>query len=370
MAKRKVPPLDLNAAANAKKNFFVATAFKEKEKEKEEMPTLNESKLIQIEKNYTANPHPHFDTLLPGALTAAVNKLAGRIGDFDDSNLTAEQLAVRDAVLTSAADIICVTGEAGTGKTHTQLALLKRLKTDLRENVFRIGPTHGSIANLPQDSNTYQTFFAMPPTIDYLDPLQRTKHVKDMASAALRQPFVQRAKHGQRSTLVIEEAAMISAEVFDLIVDALQLALGQSKSIRLVLFFDLLQLAPVQGKLLVESSHFSNSNPNLQTLILRTNMRQTGAEDDFLYLLRAVAKGATHEIHHLMLKSRVFDLDSAHPHKRICARNANVDLHNLDHLNRLPAQIHTFRALDASLFEKKKKIPDYAVAQAPFGVRL
>jgi hypothetical protein len=255
-----------------------------------------------------------------------------------------------------------VTGEAGTGKTFTQLSLIKKLKT-LNQNVFRIGPTHASIANLVDDSQTYQTFFAMPPTIDYLIPEDRKKHVKDMVSACGRQNFIQIARHrpNEKSTLIIEEAAMISAEIIDLILNAIELA--APGRIRVFLFFDILQLVPVSGKLLIESQKIQS----MPTLLLLKNMRQSD-DDDFLDLLRHVAKGQMDEIHYTMLKSRVRPQST--PLRRLCARNQTVDEHNLLHLLDAQARlehdnqnspIYTSRSHDLAL----RRMPDYSLAKLP-----
>ena len=115
-----------------------------------------------------------------------------------------EQQIIRDRLLClETRENMLITGEAGTGKTFVQMSLIKALK-EAKQNVFRIGPTHGSVANLPNDSSTYQTFFSMTPSNDYLDLNLMKKHIKDMQNAALRQPFIQRAKHRQsQSTLII-----------------------------------------------------------------------------------------------------------------------------------------------------------------------
>ena len=308
---------------------------------------------LDMEEHYTADEHPYFDTLKTDVLKKAVRKQATKIRDFDDSNITAEQSLVREELL-NATTARLVTGEAGCGKTFVQISLIKQLK-QAKHNVHRIGPTHGSIANLPEDSTTYQTFFAMPPSIDYLDPALRSNHIKDMKSAALRQPFIQRAKHRpEQSTLIIEEAGMISCEVIELIFAALE-AVAPAK-FRVFLFFDILQLAPVGGKLLIESQLVQDTT----TLVLRTNMRQTGDEGDFLDLLRTIAKNQMDESHYAILKSRRAT-KSSRPLRRLCARNITVDAHNLAHLNSLQEGVYTFCALDQAV----KKMPDYELARSP-----
>lgn len=308
---------------------------------------------LDVAQHYTADEHDHFDTLKTDTLKRAVRKQATRIRDFDDSHITAEQELVRGELL-EATSARLVTGEAGCGKTFVQISLIKQLK-QRNHNVHRIGPTHGSIANLPEDSTTYQTFFAMPPSIDYLDPAKKSTHVKDMKSAALRQGFIQRAKHRQeQSTLIIEEAGMISCEVIELIFAALE-AVAPNK-FRVFLFFDILQLAPVGGQLLVESQLIQDT----PALVLRTNMRQTGDEGDFLDLLRSIAKNKMDESHYAMLKSRRATKSSQLPLRRLCARNVTVDSHNLAHLNSLKEDVYTFCALDLAV----KKIPDYEMARS------
>jgi len=313
---------------------------------------------LDVLNDYHTDDHAFYDTLEPEALKKAVKKRAVKISNFDDSSITAEQLAVRDELMQSTSSRL-VTGEAGCGKTFVQMSLIKNLK-EAKANVHRIGPTHGSIANLPNDSSTYQTFFAMPPSTDYLNTALRSKHVKDMKSAALRQGFIQRAKHRQeQSTLIIEEAGMISAEVIELIFDALEsIAAGK---FRVFLFFDILQLVPVDGDLLIESDKVKA----IPALVLRTNMRQTGDEGEFLDLLRNIAKNRMDEYHYQMLKSRVvkkMHASSSKPTRRLCARNVTVNSHNLAHLNGLEQKpVYTFHALDLAV----KKMPDYNLARSP-----
>lgn len=327
-------------------------------KAKIDTPLPDNTERIDILKDYHAEDHPFYDTLEPESLKKAVKKRAVKISNFDDSNITDEQSTVLDELMLATSSRL-VTGEAGCGKTFVQMSLIKHLK-EAQANVHRIGPTHGSIANLPNDSSTYQTFFAMPPATDYLNTALRSKHVKDMKSAALRQGFIQRAKHRQgQSTLIIEEAGMISAEVIELIFDTLEsIAAGK---FRVFLFFDILQLVPVDGALLIESDVVKA----IPALVLRTNMRQTGDEGDFLDLLRNIAKNCMDESHYEMLKSRVVksvDAKSNKPARRLCARNVTVTMHNLAHLNGLEKKpIYTFHALDLAV----KKIPDYDLARSP-----
>ena len=308
---------------------------------------------LNVDSSYTADAHAYYDTAMPDVLKKAVRSQTASIKNFDDSNLTSEQTDVRDALLTATSTML-VTGEAGTGKTHVQMSLIKVLK-EQNQNVFRIGPTHGSVANLPNDSSTYQTFFSMPPSNNYLDKTLAKEYLKDMKSAALRHSFTQRAKHRtEQSTLIIEEAGMISCEVIDLIFKALDLiAPGR---FRVFLFFDILQLVPVTGRLLVESRFIQQAT----ALVLRVNMRQSGSEGDFLDLLRAVAKNNMDEVHYIMLQSRRVRSGSPLPTRKLCARNVTVDAHNLDHLNRLSGLVYTFRALDLAV----KKLPDYGLARA------
>jgi energy-coupling factor transporter ATP-binding protein EcfA2 len=311
---------------------------------------------LDIEASYHADKHAYFDTKEGEVLKLSVRKQTRSLRDFDDSNLSDEQQRVRLFLLDMTnTETVLITGEAGSGKTHVQLSVMKALKKEGR-NVFRIGPTHGSIANLPDDSSTYQTFFSMPPSIDYLDTSMRGTHLKDMKSAALRHSFIQRMKHRQeQSILIIEEAGMISKEVIDLIFGSL--ALIAPGKFRVFLFFDILQLAPVEGMLLVESKNIQNAT----TLLLKTNMRQTEEEEDFLDLLRSIAKNKLDDSHLMMLRSRrMMEGISQVPTRRLCARNITVDMHNLAHLNSLPGDKFTFRALDIAL----KKMPDYGLARS------
>lgn len=304
-----------------------------------------------IDFNFAQSYHDSKD---PVSWNESLIKQKKDIRNFDDSRITPDQIAIRTALLSSDRHTL-ITGEAGTGKTFLQLSLIKELKK-ANANVFRIGPTHGSIANLIDDSLTYQTFFAMPPTIDYLIPQDRKTHIKDMASACLRQPFIQKANHrvNEKSTLIIEEAAMISAEIIDLILKAVEKA--APNRIRIFFFFDILQLVPVTGKLLIESENVQT----MPTLILRENIRQAG-DDDFLDLLRAVAKGDMDGVHYLMLKSRVLPNTNPPPHRRLCARNITVDEHNLRHLQSLHTSTYTSRSLDTAL----RRMPDYTTAKFP-----
>lgn len=308
---------------------------------------------LNVEADYTADEHKYFDTKSPEKLKLRIRKHAVDIKKFDDTNLTKEQEQVRDALIDSSAMCI-VTGEAGSGKTYVQMSLIKRLKEN-RENVFRIGPTHGSVANLPNDSCTYQTFFSMPPKNNYLDPDQKQHHIKEMKSAAMRQPFIQRAKHREeQSTLIIEEAGMMSREVVELILTVLeQIA---SNRFRVFLFFDILQLAPVEGDSIISSGKIEYAT----TFVLKTNMRQTKNEEDFLDLLRATAKNKLDDVYYTILKSRRVGTYSQLPTRKLCARNSTVDAHNLAHLNSLSDDIFTYRSLDIAI----KKMPDYGLARA------
>lgn len=314
----------------------------------------NEGLLIQIEP-YDVNPHLYLDSKESASFKKAIQKQYRHVlEDFDDSKLNSEQKTIVSDLMKTNDPLVLITGEAGTGKTFVQYALIKRLKAE-KENVYRIGPTHASVANLPEDSCTYQTFFSMKITTDYLDPLLKATQIKAMAAAAGRQSFIARAKHRSgQSVLIIEEAGMISAEVISRIL----LALGriQTDKIRVLLFFDVLQLAPVCGKLLVNAQEIIDG----RTLILRTNMRQKCTDSDFLDVLRALAKGTPDDSHYAILQSRR-SKPNMDPGRRLCAKNVTVNLHNALHLKSLSAQTYTFRSEDKAM----KQFPCYSSARMP-----
>lgn len=295
---------------------------------------------------YVANAHDFYDTTEVTRLKMITKQNRER----EEFHLTPDQEKVLCRIL-DATDTLLVTGEAGTGKTYTQLASIQTLE-DREVNVFRLGPTHGSIANRPQDSMTYHAFFGMKVATDYLDPALQRQHVKSMAEASKRHAFVQRAMHRkEKSVVVIEEASMIPAEVVDLFFLALD-SIAKGK-IRFVFFFDLFQLAPVSGKLFVES-RFTNG---AEVCFLSRNMRQLAKEDDFLDLLRALSKGELEAHHYQILKSR---MRPCQPERRLCARNVTVDKHNDSHLLNLPSPTLTFLSYDKCV----KKNPDMATAKS------
>lgn len=248
-----------------------------------------------------------------------------------------------------------LTGKAGTGKS----TLIRHFMANTDRNVVVVAPT--GIAALNVDGHTIHRLFGFRPTTT----------LSDVTGGAYR-PGRFTKTLGKLQTLIIDEASMVRADVFDMIAGALQrfgpepgTAFG---GVQVVLVGDLYQLPPVVTE--GEQHYFSTtydtpyffsanafSREDFPSISLTTVFRQLG-DDRMTVILNEIREGVLlgHARQHL--DARV-DGDFVPPDEEfwltLAPTNRLVTARNRQHLERLPGEGMVHRATesgDLSLFDK------------------
>lgn len=257
--------------------------------------------------------------------------------------------------LLAAGQNLFLTGKAGTGKS----TLIRHFMADTDRNVVVVAPT--GIAALNVDGHTIHRLFGFRPTTTLADVLGGGYRPGRFASTL-----------GKLQTLIIDEASMVRADVFDMIAAALQ-RFGPEPGtpfggVQVVLVGDLYQLPPVVTE--GEQHHFSTTydtpyffsakafnRADFPSVSLTTVFRQLG-DDRMTAILNEIREGVLlgHAQQHL--DARV-DPDFVPPDDEfwltLAPTNRLVTARNRQHLERLPGDELVHRATesgDLSLFEK------------------
>ncbi|MEB3052204.1 AAA family ATPase [Mycolicibacter sp. MYC123] len=248
-----------------------------------------------------------------------------------------------------------LTGKAGTGKS----TLIRHFMADTERNVVVVAPT--GIAALNVDGHTIHRLFGFRPTTT----------LSDVTGGDYR-PGRFTKTLGRLQTLIIDEASMVRADVFDMISAALRrfgpepgTAFG---GVQVVLVGDLYQLPPVvtDGEqqyfsTTYDTPYFFSANAfnreDFPSVSLTTVFRQLG-DDRMTAILNEIREGVLlgHARQHL--DSRV-DADFVPPDDEfwltLAPTNRLVTARNRQQLERLPGEEMVHRATesgDLSLFDK------------------
>lgn len=248
-----------------------------------------------------------------------------------------------------------LTGKAGTGKS----TLIRHFMADTDRNVVVVAPT--GIAALNVDGHTVHRLFGFRPTTTLSD-----------VSGGDYRPGRFAKTLGKLQTLIIDEASMVRADVFDMIAAALQrfgpepgAAFG---GVQVVLVGDLYQLPPVVTE--GEQHYFSTtydtpyffsanafSRDDFPSVSLTTVFRQLG-DDRMTAILNEIREGVLLGHARAHLDARV-DRDFIPPDDEfwltLAPTNRLVTARNRQQLERLPGEEMLHRATesgDLSLFDK------------------
>ncbi|MGV0627449.1 AAA family ATPase [Mycolicibacter minnesotensis] len=248
-----------------------------------------------------------------------------------------------------------LTGKAGTGKS----TLIRHFIANTDRNVVVVAPT--GIAALNVDGHTIHRLFGFRPTTTLADVIGGGYRPGRFATTL-----------GRLQTLIIDEASMVRADVFDMIAAALQRFGPEPETpfggVQVVLVGDLYQLPPVVTE--GEQHHFSTTyatpyffsakafnRHDFPAVSLTTVFRQLG-DDRMTAILNEIREGVLlgHAQRHL--DARV-DADFIPPDDEfwltLAPTNRLVTARNRQHLERLPGQEMVHRSIesgDLSVFDK------------------
>lgn len=184
---------------------------------------------------------------------------------------------------------IFLTGKAGSGKS----TLIREFLSSTNRIVAKVAPT--GIAALNIDGYTIHKLFGLRPTTTLKSLVEGKEFI----------PYRSRETIEKIDTLIIDEASMLRADLFDIIVWALK-KYGKNKfaqfgGVQIILVGDLFQLPPVVTS--KENSFFSTyydtpyffsaknyTDDTFSTIELTKVFRQTG-DDTFVNILNAIREG-------------------------------------------------------------------------------
>lgn len=184
---------------------------------------------------------------------------------------------------------IFLTGKAGSGKS----TLIREFLSTTNRVVEKVAPT--GIAALNIDGFTIHKFFGLRPTTTLKSLVEGKEFIPHNSRAAIE----------KIDTLIIDEASMLRADLFDIIVWSLK-KYGKNKfaqfgGVQLILVGDLFQLPPVVTSkenhfftTYYDTPYFFSANnyteDTFSTIELTKVFRQTG-DDTFVNILNAIREG-------------------------------------------------------------------------------
>lgn len=248
-----------------------------------------------------------------------------------------------------------LTGKAGTGKS----TLIRRFMAETDRNVVVVAPT--GIAALNVDGYTIHRLFGF----------RTTTTLADVTGGQYRPGRFARTL-ATLQTLIIDEASMVRADVFDMVATALE-RFGPEPGtpfggVQIVLVGDLYQLPPVVGdgeegyfSTVYETPYFFSARKfardDFPTISLTTVFRQLG-DDRMTAILNEIREGVLLGRAQEQLNARA-DKDFVPPDDEfwltLAPTNRLVTARNRQHLERLPGDEMMHRAResgDLSLFDK------------------
>ncbi|ORV65394.1 AAA family ATPase [Mycobacterium gastri] len=249
---------------------------------------------------------------------------------------------------------VFLTGKAGTGKS----TLIRQFMSETNRNVVVAAPT--GVAALNVDGYTIHRLFSFSTTTT-LDEVRAGRYYPSRFAKTL----------GSLQTLIIDEASMIRADLFDMLAAALErfgpLPETPFGGVQIVLVGDLYQLPPVVTEQEVEyfstryeTPYFFSADSfhreDFPTVALTTVFRQKG-DERLTSILNAIREGVLLAHAQEQLNDRV-DADFVPPDDEfwltLAPTNRLVSARNRQHLERLPGDEvvhHAKQSGDLSLFE-------------------
>src|SRR3989344_5749727 len=231
---------------------------------------------------------------------------------------------------------VYLTGEPGSGKTHT----INEFVAWLRES--GIEPSVTAATGIAATHVGGMTLHAWS-GIGISESLTRAD-VDRIASKEHIARRIQKAK-----VLIIEEISMLSATTFEMADAVCREVRRVNQSfggLTVILVGDFFQLPPVSRVHEVEFAYASKvwRDLNLITCYLTEQYRQD--DTDFLNVLSAIRSGKVEEMHHEQLATRQIsssEIPSIHEVPKLFSHNADVDRINASELAKLPGTAKRFR---------------------------
>jgi len=228
---------------------------------------------------------------------------------------------------------VFLTGEPGSGKTHTINAYIRWLRE------CGIEPSITAATGIAATHVGGMTLHAWS-GIGVLDRLSEAQ-IDAIAQKEHVARRIQKAK-----ILIIEEVSMLSADTFEA-VDAVCRAIRHSQrafgGLQVVLVGDLFQLPPIarrgsEARFVYDSPVWKSVNP----LVCYLAEQHRQGEGDFLEVLSAIRRNEVEEMHFDRLASRRGAPRDTDDIPKLYTHNADVDRINAAELKKLPGAVHKY----------------------------
>ena len=242
---------------------------------------------------------------------------------------------------------IFITGNAGTGKS----TLLEYFRKETNKN-YAIVAAQG-ITALKAKGETIHSFFKFPLHFVTKDDVKLLKDREVMTKL---------------DTLIIEEASMVSADIFD----AIDTSLKKNRKnkypfggVQIILFGDLMQIEPVitknekklYEKFYPNGAFFFNANCYEESDFKKFELKEIFRQKDkkFVQLLNKVRDGSINESELSILNKNKIDYETLPEGVIILApKNNKVEDINLSNLYKLKTPTFTYNAIIKGSFDEKK----------------
>jgi ATP-dependent DNA helicase PIF1 len=227
-----------------------------------------------------------------------------------------------------------LTGEPGSGKTHTINAFVAWLRACGVEPSITaatgIAATHVGGITLHSWSGIQVSESLSPADIDRI---ASKEHIAKR---------IQKAK-----VLIIEEISMLSAATFEMADKVCREVRRVDKpfgGLTVILVGDFFQLPPVSRNREAEFAYTSSVWKELNPLVLYLTEQYRQDDTDFLDILSAIRRGEVEELHYEQLMQRREALaEKSTDMPRLFSHNADVDRINAEELAKLPSNAKKFR---------------------------
>lgn len=275
-----------------------------------------------------------------GTTSSATKKLARYIAEWDEHattlNLTTSQARFARRFFMGAN--LCLTGEAGTGKSY----LTKAISSFLIKRSVSVGMTGTTgVAAFNIGGQTIHSFaglgLADEPAINLIAKVYKNRKAKERICGI--------------DVLFIDEASMAKGDLLNKVNEvfkAIRRSVAPFGGVQVVFIADFLQLPPIFKADETQELAFQCAawrEAQVETVVLVEQMRQK-TDQTLLKVLNNIRVGETSSLH--LLESRVgaaFPNDGIEP-VRIFCRNVDVDRYNAEKLALLTTPAKTYKARD------------------------
>jgi hypothetical protein len=228
---------------------------------------------------------------------------------------------------------VFLTGEPGSGKTHTINQYVKYLH---EHDIDPAVTASTGIAATHIGGMTIHSWSGIG--------IKKVLAEEDLDQMASNEKLSRRVS--KATVLIIDEISMLSADTLsnvDKAVRALRRREEPFGGMQVIFVGDFFQLPPVSRG--IDNSEFAFMSPSwAEAKVLTCYLSEQHRQEDpeFLSFLSIIRRGEITDDTHLVLAERKIEIDESHSHTRLYSHNVDVDRVNSQKLEALPGESHAF----------------------------